>query len=97
VLDQDDPATLQRLSDLERLRPGSETLRALLATLSTKLDLCSRLPFLAYQADREGFRDAAATFREMALDERRSLEGLLATLKAHLDVTQELASKERTP
>jgi hypothetical protein len=97
VLDQDDPATLQRLSDLERLRPGSETLRALLGMLSTKLDLCSRLPFLAYQAEREGFGEAAATFREMALDERRSLEGLLSTLKAHLEVAQEPASKEQTP
>jgi hypothetical protein len=97
VLDPDDPATLQRLSDLDRLRPGSETLRALLGTLSTKLDLCARLPFLAYQAEREGFTEAAATFREMALDERRSLTGLLSALRTHLDVTQDLASKERTP
>lgn len=65
--------------------------------LSTKLDLCARLPFLAYQADREGFEDAAATFREMALDERRSLAELLATLRFHLDESQELASKEATP
>jgi len=98
VLDPDDPATtLQSLSDLERLRPGSETLRALLGTLNTKFDLCARLPFLAYQAEREGFSDAATTFREMAQDERRSLAGLLETLRCHLDVTQELASKERTP
>ena len=97
MLDQDDPATLQRLSDLGRLKPGSETLRALLGMLSTKLDLCARLPFLAYQADREGFEDAAATFREMALEERRSVADLLATLRFHLDETQEPASKERTP
>jgi hypothetical protein len=97
VLDPDDPATLHRLSDLERLKAGSETLRALLETVNTKLDLCARLPFLAYQAEREGFEDAAATFREMALDERRSVARLLATLRSHLDVTQELASKERTP
>jgi hypothetical protein len=97
VLDPDDPVTLQRLSDLDRMRPGNETLRALLGTLSTKLDLCTRLPFLAYQADREGFEDAAATFREMALYERRSLDGLLVTLRSHLDVTQDVASQERTP
>jgi hypothetical protein len=97
VLDQDDPVTLQRLSDLDRVRPASETLRALLGTLNTKLDLCARLPFLAYQADREGFGDAAAAFRELALTERRSLEGLLATLKSHLDVSQEPASREPTP
>jgi hypothetical protein len=97
VLDPDDPATLRRLSDLDRVRPASETLRALLGTLNIKLDLCARLPFLAYQADREGFGDAAATFREMALDERRSVAGLLLTLRSHLDVAQEMASKERTP
>ena len=79
------------------MRPGSETLRALLGTVNNKLDLCARLPFLAYQAEREGFGDAAATFRELAQDERRSLTGLLVTLKSHLDVTQELANKERTP
>ena len=97
MLDPDDPASLQRLSDLDRLRPGGETLRALLGTLNTKLDLCAQLPFLAYQAEREGFDDAAATFRDLAQDERRSLACLLATLRLHLDVTQELASKERTP
>jgi hypothetical protein len=97
VLDPDDPATLQRLSDLDRLRPGSETLRALLGTLNTKLDLCARLPFMAYQAEREGFEDAAATFREMAQDERLSVAGLLETLRTHLDVAHEMANKERTP
>lgn len=97
MLDPDDPAALQRLSDLDRLRPGSETLRALLGTLSTKLDLCAQLPFLAYQAEREGFGDTAATFRELARDERRSVTGLLSTLRSHLDVAQEMANKERTP
>ena len=97
MLDPDDPVTLRRLSDLGSAQPADETLRNLLGTLNAKLDLCARLPFLAYQAEREGFGDAAATFRDLAEDERRSLECLLATLKTHLDVTQELASKERTP
>jgi hypothetical protein len=97
VLDPDDPVTLQRLSDLDRVRPASETLRALLGTLNTKLDLCTRLPFLAFQADREGFEDAAAAFRELAVHERRSLAGLLATLKSHLDLTQDHARQEGTP
>jgi hypothetical protein len=95
VLDPDDPVTLQRLSDLDRVRPADETLRALLGTLTTKLDLCARLPFLAYQADREGFGDAAATFREMAVHERRSLADLLVTLRSHLDVTEAVTSQER--
>jgi hypothetical protein len=97
VLDPDDPVTLQRLSDLERVRPADETLRALLGTLTTKIDLCSRLPFLAYQADREGFEDAAASFRAMAVEEHRSLTDLLTALKSHLDLTHETVSQERTP
>ena len=96
MLDPDDPVTVQRLSDLERVRPADETLRALIGTLTTKLDLCAQLPFLAYQADREGFEDAAASFRAMAEQERRSLADLLATLKCHLDVTQSV-TQERTP
>jgi len=97
VLNPDDPVTVQRLSDLERVRPADETLRALLGTLTTKIDLCTRLPYFAYQADREGFEDAAAAFRDLALDERRSLSGLLTALKSHLDVTHEPLSKEPTP
>lgn len=97
MLDPDDPVTFQRLSDLERARPADETLRALLGTLNTKLDLCTRLPFLAYQADREGFEDAAASFRAMAVHERRMLADLLVALKSHLDLTQEAVSQERTP
>jgi hypothetical protein len=87
VLDPDDPVTVQRLSDLGRAQPADETLRNLLGTLNTKLDLCARLPFLAYQADREGFEQAAATFRELAVMERRSLADLLTGLKSHLDRT----------
>jgi hypothetical protein len=97
VLDPDDPVTVKRLSDLERVRPADETLRALIGTIATKLDLCARLPFLAYQADREGFEDAAASFRAMAEQERRSLADLLLTLKCHLDLTQQPVSQERTP
>jgi hypothetical protein len=97
VLDPDDPVTIQRLSDLDRVRPADETLRGLLGTLNTKLDLCAQLPFLAYQADREGFEDVAASFRAMAAQERRSLADLLETLKSHLDLTQPAVSQERTP
>ena len=51
--------------------------------------------FLAYQADREGFGDAAASFRAMAVEERRSLADLLVALKSHLDLTQEPVGQER--
>ena len=95
MLDPDDPVTLRRLSDLGRAQPADETLRNLLGTLNAKLDLCARLPFLAYQADREGFEHAAATFSELAVMERRSLEDLLASLRLHLDrMADEMPSKE---
>ena len=87
MLDPDDPVTLRRLSDLRRAQPTDETLKALLGTLSTKLELCGRLPFLAYQADQEGFEDAATAFRALAIAERRSLDGLIASLKYHLERT----------
>ena len=85
--DPDDPVTLRRLSDLRRSQPTDETLKGLLGTLSTKLELCGRLPFLAYQADQEGFAEAATAFRSLAMSERRSLEDLLESLRYHLDRT----------
>lgn len=97
MLDPDDPVTLRRLSDLRRAQPTDETLKALLGTVSTKLELCGRLPFLAYQADQEGFGDIAEAFRSLAAVERRSLDGLLTSLSFHLDRTRERLSTEQTP
>ena len=96
MLDPDDPVTLRRLSDLRAAQPTDETLKGLLSTLSTKLELCARLPFLAYQADQEGFSDAAATFRALAVGERRLLAELVASLRAHLDQTDVLTPSEPT-
>jgi rubrerythrin len=97
VLDPDDPVTLRRLSDLRRAQPTDETLKALLGTVSTKLELCGRLPFLAYQADQEGFGDVAEAFRRLATVERESLNGLLASLGFHLDRTRKHLGSETTP
>ena len=94
MLDPDDPVTLRRLSDLKAAQPTDETLKGLLGTLSTKLELCGRLPFLAYQADQEGFRDAAAAFRALAVSERRSIADLVASLRTHLDHIDVLAPSE---
>jgi hypothetical protein len=96
VLDPDDPVTLRRLSDLQAAQPTDETLKGLLGTLNTKLELCARLPFLAYQADQEGFRDAAETFRALAVAERRSLTELVASLRSHLDQSGVLTPSEPT-
>jgi len=97
VLDPDDPVTLRRLSDLRRAQPTDETLKALLGTLSTKLELCARLPFLAYQADQEGFEDAAEAFRSLAVAERRTLADLFTSLRSHLDHAGERMGSEPTP
>ena len=78
---------MRRLSDLQRAQPTDETLKGLLATLSTKLELCGRLPFLAYQAEQEGFTDVATAFRSLAVSERHLLEELVRSLKFHLDRT----------
>lgn len=95
MLDPDDPVTLRRLSDLRRAHPAETTLRNLLGALSTKLDVCARLPVLAYEAEQDGHEQAAAAFRELANDERRGLEVLLASLKVHLDgMAHEMPSKE---
>ena len=96
MLDPDDPVTLRRLSDLRRAQPTDETLKGLLGTLSTKLELCGRLPFLAYQAEQEGFPHAANAFRNLAISERRSLDELLASLRVHLDHTREPVGTETT-
>ena len=96
MLDPDDPVTVRRLSDLGRAQPADETLRNLLGMLNAKLDLCARLPFLAYQADREGFEHAAATFRELAVIERRALTDLLSGLRSHLDRTAAGVSSDGT-
>jgi hypothetical protein len=94
VLDPDDPVTLRRLSDLSHVQPTDATLKNLLGMLTAKLDLCAQLPFIAYQADREGFDEAASTFRDLAVQERQSLAELLTCLKTHLDRTTNGASSE---
>jgi hypothetical protein len=94
VLDPDDPVTLRRLSDLRRSQPADATLRNLLGTLNAKLEICARLPVLAYEAEQEGHEQAAATFRELAAEERRALNLLLLSLKDHLDgLTHEMSTE----
>jgi hypothetical protein len=88
VLDPDDPVTLRRLSDLRRSQPADATLRNLLQTLSTMLELCAQLPVLAYEADREGHAQTAAAFRNLATVERRSLDDLLESLRRYLERTE---------
>ena len=80
----------RRLSDL---RPGDRTLENLLRTVTVKLDLCSRLPVYAYEAETEGQQATATAFSELSAYERRSLDELLDCLRHHLDEMPERASR----
>jgi hypothetical protein len=73
------------INDLRDARPADATLQNLLGVLSAKLELCSRLPIFAYEANNEGHDRCADAFRRLAEVERRSFEELLETLHRHLD------------
>jgi hypothetical protein len=78
-------STAQRLAELRRAHPHDTTLQNLLAILTAKLDLSSRLPVYEYEADSEGFADTASFMSALASAERESLEDILASLRLHLD------------
>jgi hypothetical protein len=80
-------STAQRLAELRRAHPHDATLQNLLALLTAKLDLSARLPVFEYEADSEGFSDAASFLSALASAERESLEEILASLRQHLDRT----------
>ena len=75
----------RRLSSLRRRTPADTTLENLLSLLSTKLDLCSRLPVCEWQAADEGHRECASAFHEFAEAERRSCAEVLECLRGHLE------------
>lgn len=80
-------STAQRLAELRRAQPHDATLQNLLTVLSTKLDLSTRLPVFEFEADSEGFPDAASFMSALASAERESLQDVLASLRQHLDRT----------
>lgn len=77
----------RRLSDLRRAQPGDPTLQNLLAVLSAKLDLCSRLPVYEYEAGSQGHETCARAFHHLAEIERTSFNELIACLRHHIDAT----------
>lgn len=80
-------STARRLSDLTAALPADRTLQNLLGLMSSKLELCSRLPIFEYEAANEGHEACATAFREMAEDERRSFTDLVRCLRRHLEET----------
>ena len=88
-------STGPRLSELARVHPGDRTLQNLLGTLSAKLEMCSRLPVYEYEAASEGHEASAVAFHELAAQERRAFNNLLACLRVHLDEAAVEAEQER--
>jgi hypothetical protein len=87
-------STVKRLAELRLAHPHDATLQNLLAVLTAKLDLSSRLPVFEYEAESEGFSDTASFMSALASAERESLEDVLACLRHHLDRTsQRLSSR----
>jgi hypothetical protein len=75
----------RRLSDLRRAQTDDPTLKNLLAILTVKLELCSRLPVCEWEAAHEDDMKCAATFRQLAEEERRSCSYVLDCLQKHLE------------
>jgi hypothetical protein len=80
-----------RLSTLRRAQAADPTLKNLLGILTTKLELCSRLPVLEWEAAHEGDASCADAFRRLAEEERRSCSDLIDCLQKHLERRAALA------
>jgi hypothetical protein len=77
----------RRLGDLRRSQPTDVTLKNLLALLTTKLELCARLPVCAWEAGDEGHEGCADSLLALADAERSSCQEVLECLRTHLDQT----------
>ena len=80
-------STAQRLAELRSAQPCDTTLQNLLNILTAKLDLSARLPVFEYEADSEGFPEAASFMSALASAERESVQDVLRSLRMHLDQT----------
>ena len=93
---EDESTAAPLLDDLRRALPADATLQNLLGIMSTKLDLCGRLPIYEYEANIEGHRTSAAAFHELAQVERDSFNALVSCLRRHLDETGNGKASEAT-
>jgi hypothetical protein len=80
-------STAQRLAELRSAQPCDTTLQNLLNILTAKLDLSARLPVFEYEADSEGFPEAASFMSALASAERESVQDVVRSLRLHLDRT----------
>jgi hypothetical protein len=80
----DGMSAVQRLTELQRGLSTDLTLRNLLGVLDAKLELCSRLPVYAWEADNEGHGELANSFLRLADAERVACRRMLDDLRKHL-------------
>jgi hypothetical protein len=83
------------LGTLRRTQADDPTLKNLLETLSTKLELCSRLPVFEWEAAHAGDASCAAAFRRLAEEERRSCSYITDCLRTHLERRASLSGGSR--
>jgi hypothetical protein len=89
------PSTAQRLAELRSAQPCDTTLQNLISILTAKLDLSARLPVFEYEADSEGFPEAASFMSALASAERESVQDVVRSLRLHLDSTSGRFSSSR--
>jgi hypothetical protein len=80
-----DSDATRRLADLRRSQANDPTLKNLLAVLTAKLELSSRLPVCEWEAAHQDDASCADMFRRLAEDERRSCSYLLDCLHKYLE------------
>jgi hypothetical protein len=91
-LDHEKPPGIRRIEDIQAAFPRESTLQNLLQLSNEKLETCGRLAIYAYEANREGFAEAADLFARLSANGRTEVEQLLTTLQRHLEAT---AAKHR--
>jgi len=90
--------TAQSLAGLRNAQPCDTTLQNLLTVLNAKLDLSARLPVFEYEADSEGFPEAASYLSALASAEREAVHDIVRTLRLHLERTSgRFASSPQVP
>jgi hypothetical protein len=76
----------ERVSALRAGQPADITVRNLMSTLTSKLELSSRLQVFELEAREDGCDACADVFQQVAAAEHEQISALLAGLKSHLDL-----------
>jgi hypothetical protein len=75
----------ERITELRGAQPADTTVRNLLAALTAKLDLSSRLPVYELEAHEDGCEACAALFQRLTMSEHQAVSALLDGLRDHLE------------